>query len=303
MGLRLKEILAIATNRFQMEGCLDPKLDAELLMMYLLRVERSYFFTHIAQELSDDLCEEYFVLIDRRASGVPIQYITGDQEFMGLRFFVNESVLIPRQDTELLAETALSELKAMKKPFGGFEVLDLCTGSGAIAVSLSYHMPKLKVTASDISKAALNVAKKNAQAYQIKDITFVEGDLWEPFPVNVKKQVGKKQFNLIAANPPYIPSSVIPTLQREVKDHEPRIALDGGETGLDFYRRILEKASWFLKPQGVMLLEIGCEQGVEVCGLSQSCGFTAEILQDLTGRDRVVRLRKKEEKGADRAAE
>ena len=205
MGLRVREIITVATNRFQQEGCLDPKLDAELLMMHMLHVDRSWFFTHAADPLSDETCEDYFKLVDRRASGIPVQYIIGSQEFMGLRFYVDESVLIPRQDTELLVETALEELKTMKKPaLGSLEVLDLCTGSGAIAVSLGYYDSRIKVTATDISSAALKTAKKNAGGYNL-NINFQEGDLWEAIGYNEKKQKGKKQFDMICSNPPYIP--------------------------------------------------------------------------------------------------
>ncbi len=288
MGLRVREIIGIAANRFQEEGCLDPKLDAELLMMHLLHVERSWFFTHALDPLSDETCEDYFRLVDERASGVPVQYIIGTQEFMGLRFYVNESVLIPRQDTELLVETALELLKEMKKPaLGSLEVLDLCTGSGAIAVSIGYYAPKVKVTATDISKDALAMAKKNADAYR-QNIAFLEGDLWEPLGPNEKKQKGKKQFDLICSNPPYIPSDVIPGLMREVKDHEPVLALDGGPEGMDLYRRIFEKASWFLKPQGMMLLEIGHDQGEAIIALAQSSDFDCVIRQDLAGLDRLA---------------
>lgn len=292
MGLRVREIIGIAANRFQEEGCLDPKLDAELLMMHLMKAERSWLFTHGSEFLADEICEEYFQLVDRRASGVPVQYIIGSQEFMGLRFYVDESVLIPRQDTELLVETALEELKAMKKPaLGALEVLDLCTGSGAIAVSLAYYAPKIKVTATDLSARALETAKKNAAAFR-QNIAFLEGDLWEALPANEKKQKGKKQFDVICSNPPYIPSVVIDGLQREVKDHEPRLALDGGPEGMDLYRRIFEKVSWFLKPQGVLLLEIGHDQGDRIAALAQEHGFAAEIRKDLAGHDRTAVCRR-----------
>lgn len=292
MGLRVKEILEIASNRFREEGCLDPKLDAQLLMMYLMKVERSWFFTNAAQVLADEICEEYFQLVDRRASGIPVQYIIGTQEFMGLRFYVDESVLIPRQDTELLVETAIEELKTMKKPaLGALKVLDLCTGSGAIAVSVGYYAPKVKVTASDISAQALATAKKNAAAYH-QNITFLEGDLWKPFPVNEKKGKGKKQYDLICSNPPYVPSGVIPGLQREVRDHEPMLALDGGPEGMDFYCRIFDKLSWFLKPQGAALLEIGHDQGEKLAALAQEHGFSAEIRKDLAGHDRLAVCRR-----------
>ena len=292
MGLRVREIITVATNRFQQEGCLDPKLDAELLMMHMLHVDRSWFFTHAADPLSDETCEDYFKLVDRRASGIPVQYIIGSQEFMGLRFYVDESVLIPRQDTELLVETALEELKTMKKPaLGSLEVLDLCTGSGAIAVSLGYYDSRIKVTATDISSAALKTAKKNAGGYNL-NINFQEGDLWEAIGYNEKKQKGKKQFDMICSNPPYIPSDVIPGLMREVKDHEPILALDGGQDGMDLYRRIFEKAGWFLKPQGVMLLEIGHDQGELIVALAEEHGFSCEVLKDLAGHDRTAICKK-----------
>ena len=292
MGLCVREIITVATNRFQQEGCLDPKLDAELLMMHMLHVDRSWFFTHAADPLSDETCEDYFKLVDRRASGIPVQYIIGSQEFMGLRFYVDESVLIPRQDTELLVETALEELKTMKKPaLGSLEVLDLCTGSGAIAVSLGYYDSRIKVTATDISSAALKTAKKNAGGYNLS-INFQEGDLWEAIGYNEKKQKGKKQFDMICSNPPYIPSDVIPGLMREVKDHEPILALDGGQDGMDLYRRIFEKAGWFLKPQGVMLLEIGHDQGELIVALAEEHGFSCEVLKDLAGHDRTAICKK-----------
>ncbi len=292
MGLRVKEILNIASNRFQQEGCLDPMLDAQLLMMHLMQVDRSWFFTHSAETLADETCEEYFQLVDRRASGIPVQYIIGSQEFMGLRFYVDESVLIPRQDTELLVETALEELKTMKKPaLGALEALDLCTGSGAIAVSLAYYAPKVKVTATDISPEALQVAKKNAAAYH-QSITFFEGDLWEPFSVNEKKKKGKKQFDLICSNPPYVPTDVILGLQREVRDHEPRLALDGGAEGMDLYVRLFDRLSWFLKPQGVALLEIGHDQGQRIVNLAGEYGFCADIRKDLAGHDRLAVCRR-----------
>ena len=205
---------------------------------------------------------------------------------MGLRFYVDESVLIPRQDTELLVETALELLKEMKKPaLGSIEVLDLCTGSGAIAVSLGYYAPKIKVTATDISPAALTTAKKNAAGYK-QSINFLEGDLWTP----IKK---KKQFDMICSNPPYIPSDVIPGLMREVKDHEPILALDGGPEGLDIYGRIFEKAGDHLKAQGVMLLEIGHDQGEAICRMAEDHGFTCEIRKDLAGHDRTAVCRRK----------
>lgn len=290
MGLILKELLQIAENRFRLEGCMDPRLDAEILLSHLLKTERSFFFTHGATPLDDGRCDMFFALMDRRASGEPVQYIVGTQEFMGLRFNVDRRVLIPRQDTELLVEEAIEELQKMKKPMGGLQVLDLCCGSGAVGVSLSYYVPKLSITAADISKGALEVAKGNAAGYpSSKNIEFIQSDLFGAFR-KTRRGEGKKKFDLILANPPYIRSDVIPTLQREVAAHEPILALDGGESGLDFYIRILKEAPCHLKKNGLLMLEIGHDQADAVCALAQEDGgFRAEVRKDLAGHDRMVK--------------
>ena len=292
MSLLLKDILNIAETRFKDSGCLTPRLDAEILFCHLIKKDRSYLFLHYGDELTEKTCEEYFKLIDLRASGMPVQYITGHQEFMGLEFMVNESVLIPRQDTELLVETAIEELKKMKMPIGGLDVLDLCCGSGAIAVSIAYHMKgsKIKIVASDISSQAIELAKINAKNNGVSDvIDFKVGDLFEPFPKN-RKGKGKKQFNLIASNPPYIKSDSLTTLMREVREHEPMIALDGGIDGLDFYKRIIDDARSYLKSGGLLLLEIGYDQGQRVPELIRERGYYGEpkVLKDLAGHDRLV---------------
>jgi release factor glutamine methyltransferase len=292
MSLLLKDILNIAETRFKDSGCLTPRLDAEILFCHLIKKDRSYLFLHYGDELTEKTCEEYFKLIDLRASGMPVQYITGHQEFMGLEFMVNESVLIPRQDTELLVETAIEELKKMKMPIGGLDVLDLCCGGGAIAVSIAYHMKgsKIKIVASDISSQAIELAKINAKNNGVSDvIDFKVGDLFEPFPKN-RKGKGKKQFNLIASNPPYIKSDSLTTLMREVREHEPMIALDGGIDGLDFYKRIIDDAHSYLKSGGLLLLEIGYDQGQRVPELIRERGYYGEpkVLKDLAGHDRLV---------------
>lgn len=271
---------------------MDPRLDAELMLLHLLRADRSFLFTHSSSPLDDNRCEMFFELLDRRADGEPVQYLIGTQEFMGLSFKVDERVLIPRQDTELLVEEAIEELKRMKKPVSGFRVLDLCCGSGAIAVSVACNVPKLSMTASDISKGALELAKENAALYEeSKSIEFVQSDLFGAFPKN-RKGEGKKKFDLILSNPPYIRSDIIPTLQKEVAEHEPMLALDGGETGLDFYSRILSETPRFLKREGLLMMEIGHDQAESVCALAQQqCGFETEVLQDLAGHDRVVKCR------------
>ncbi len=297
MNLLLKDILNMAEVRFTQEGCLTPRLDAELLFCHMLNRDKTWIFLHYGDELDEKTCEEYFRLVDMRAGGMPLQYITGNQEFMGLPFNVNEKVLIPRQDTETLAEKALALVNERKPSMRALRILDMCCGSGAIAVSLAHHLKKtgrkISVTASDISADALAVAKSNAVINGVgKNIEFVMGDLFDPFPRN-KKGRGKKQFDLIVCNPPYIPSGVIPTLMREVRDHEPISALDGGVDGLDFYIRILGDAGLFLSKGGIMLLEIGHDQGQALRLLTEAAGayMPAEIIKDDAGKDRLALIR------------
>jgi release factor glutamine methyltransferase len=298
MSLFLKDILNIARSRFSKEGCLTPRLDAEVLMCYTLNRDKSYLFIHYGDILDEKTCEEYFRLVDLRAGGMPVPYIIGKQEFMGLPFKVNEHVLIPRQDTETLVEKTIEELKKRKVPFGGFRILDLCCGSGAIAVSLAYHLKdiKIKITASDISSEALEIAKQNAKQNGVEDkIQFVEGDLFDNFPKN-RKGKGKKRYDLIVSNPPYIPQSVLPTLMREVREHEPMLALDGGPDGIDYYIRILAEAYAFLKKDGILFLEIGHDQGQILPALAEAAGAyqNVEIIKDLAGRDRIARIKLKQ---------
>lgn len=230
----------------------------------------------LREDKKQDTAAVYRRLLAARSRHVPLQHLTGEQEFMGYPFLVNEHVLIPRQDTECLVEAAVKEIK---KESGNIAVLDLCTGSGCIAVSLKKLLPKAHVTATDLSAEALAVAKENAGRLQA-DISFLRGDLFAPVT---------GQFDLIVSNPPYIETKVIGSLMPEVRDHEPRQALCGGADGLDFYRRIAKEAPAYLKPGGALYLEIGCEQGEAVTALLLENGFEkVSCLQDLAGLDRIV---------------
>lgn len=291
MSMTLREVLNLAQHCFEDKGCSDCRRDAELLLCYYLERDRLYLMTHFNDTLDESRCEGFFALMDKRAGGIPVQYIIGETEFMGLPFQVDQRVLIPRQDTETLVELVLDHFKEKKAPLGGFEALDLCTGSGCIAVSLSKLWPgsKVKFTASDLSEGALEVAKGNAKRNGVNgQIRFLQGDLFAPLPLNRKGQ-GKKQFDLIVSNPPYIPSEVIETLQIEVKDHEPRMALDGGTSGLDFYRIILQEAPKHLKEGGLLAMEIGHDQGnsLEFLAKDSRLWNDVRILPDLAGKDRV----------------
>ena len=298
MGLPVKNIIRMGVSQLERSGNPDAETDAELLLRYLFCVDKMGLYKLWGKEMDDDQCDQYFTLVETRASGTPLQYIIGTQEFMGFPFIVNENVMIPRQDTETLVEEAASMLeKAARK---GQTVLDLCCGCGAIGISLARLCESIKVTASDISRDALAVARQNAKKLlPDKKITFEEGDLFAPF-YSVFRTV---QFDMIVANPPYIKSGVIPTLQTEIKNHEPLTALDGGLDGLDFYRRILAQAPKHLKKGGALLLEIGHDQAAaireivaglaavnvskkSVAGRNRLCDVT--ILQDLAGNDRVA---------------
>ncbi len=293
MSLPLKELIKIGENQLREAGIMDSARDAKDLYCFLDKLDAVGLMMHWQDVLADNTCEAYFELIERRASGEPMQYITGVQEFMGLTFNVNPSVLIPRQDTETMVEDALEVLSKgtlrgeafVEKP-NFKDVLDLCTGSGAIGVSIAKLNGNVKVTCSDLSDKALETAKGNANANGLKSVKFEQGDLFAPFC----GKLGKKKFDFIISNPPYIESEVIPTLQMEVKDHEPMMALDGGEDGLDFYKRIAEESPNHLKKGGVLMMEIGYNQGDAVCHLLEETDRFEKVvcLKDLAHKDRIV---------------
>ncbi|HKM28554.1 MAG TPA: peptide chain release factor N(5)-glutamine methyltransferase [Anaerovoracaceae bacterium] len=295
MSLPVKEILNIGQRQLAEAGVADAAIDTKLLYCYMMNMTESQFILAWQNALPDSLCEEFFKLLEIRTSGVPVQYIIGYQEFMGLKFEVNEKVLIPRQDTETMVEDAISIVNENKlrgedfpiKPKKSWDVLDLCCGSGAIGISLAKFCPNARVTGSDVSNDALQVARENAKSLGMSSkVSFVSGDLLQPF----KGKFSKKKFDMIISNPPYIESLVIPTLQREVKDHEPMMALDGGEDGLDFYKKIISDVAENLKKEGVLVLEIGYNQMEQVKALLENTFKFENItgLKDLAGRDRIV---------------
>ena len=242
-------VLEIGIRRLEDAKIPDGRRDAETLLLHMENADRTFLYVHRDDRTDEYRADAYFRLIDRRAEGEPLQYILGSQEFMGLTFEVNPSVLIPRQDTETLVELALSRAAEKKK---SLSILDMCCGSGAIAVSMAHFLPKAKVTACDISAEALKVAEKNAANNGLGGrIEFLESDLFYITKKNKKVHM-KDTFDMILSNPPYIPTEVIGTLQREIRDHEPMTALDGGTDGLDFYRRIAEEAAASLKKGGLM---------------------------------------------------
>ena len=251
----------------------EAQLDARLLLEEVCGTDHNTLLCHGDWEVSEKEEEQYRKTIEQRAQHVPLQHILGYQDFMGLRFHVNEHVLIPRQDTEILVE------EAMRYLHDGMRILDLCTGSGCILLSLLHYSNDCEGTGVDISKEALQVAALNAELLGIK-ADFLKSDLYE-------KVTGK--FDLLVSNPPYIERKVIPTLMEEVREYDPYIALDGGEDGLDFYRRIIGGAQDYLKRGGQILMEIGSGQAQAVSELLREAGFKEiDVCRDFAGLDRVV---------------
>lgn len=255
----------------------DAGTDAWLLMEYVTEMSRTRFFVDGIGQMESKAEETYFELISRRASRIPLQHLTGVQEFMGYEFMVNEHVLVPRQDTELLVLEAEKQLLTSGNPEP--VVLDMCTGSGCIAISLKKRNPKSYVVAADISEEALKVAKENAFRLET-DVTWVHTDMFSHI---------EGAFDMIVSNPPYIRTAVIEELEEEVRLHDPFSALDGKEDGLYFYHILAQESPKFLKNGGWLYMEIGHDQSQEVEGLLRKAGFEQIRTQkDLAGLDRVV---------------
>ena len=268
-----REAVAHGEKVLELSHIADAKTDAWLLLEMGCKIDRKFYYMHMEDDLSDDLLKEYELAVKKRAEHIPLQYIVGETEFMGLKFKVNSNVLIPRQDTETLVEEALKTVKP------GMKVLDMCTGSGCILLSLLKLVPGLTGTGVDISGEALKVAVENGKRLQT-EASFLESDLFEKV---------EGSFGLIVSNPPYIASEEIPTLMEEVRDHEPIGALDGSADGLEFYRRLVREGKEHVKPGGWMLFEIGCTQAEAVMELLKNGGFLdVYVKKDLAGLERVV---------------
>ena len=254
----------------------SPKLKARLLLQYVLGLKREQIIIYDNKEITQQKEKTYMQNLEKLIKGIPLQHITNTQEFMKMNFYVNSNVLIPRPDTEILVEEVIKLGKTKKNP----TILDLCTGSGAIAVSIAKYLPNCKVYASDISQEAIEIAKMNAKNNDV-DVEFIKSDLFE-------KLIGMK-FDIIVSNPPYIRTSVIKTLDAEVQK-EPMLALDGGKDGLDFYRKIVEEAYSHLKYNSYLCFEIGYDQKEEVTEIIKNAKVYSGTYckKDLYANDRVI---------------
>lgn len=268
-----REAMDLGEKVLKMADIADAKVDAWLLLEMVCKIDRNFYYLHLEDDLSEEQVSGYEIALKKRAEHIPLQYIVGETEFMGLRFKVNSSVLVPRQDTETLVEEALKVIEP------GMKVLDLCTGSGCIIISILHNIMNVEGDAVDISRQALNVAIENAKLNDVV-VNFERSDLFD----NVTGT-----YDVIVSNPPYIPTTQVLKLMPEVQNFEPMEALDGKEDGLFFYRRIIQECGAYLKENGKILFEIGHDQGVMVSGMLRAAGFkNVTIKKDLSGNDRVV---------------
>ncbi|WP_018591939.1 peptide chain release factor N(5)-glutamine methyltransferase [Terrisporobacter glycolicus] len=276
--MTIKEIIIRYSKELE-EISPTPRLDVEILLQKVLCVDRLYILLNLEKSLSEDEEKLFSKFINERLNNRPIAYIVGNREFMGLDFYVQEGVLIPRPDTEVLVE----EVIELGKSRGAINILDIGTGSGAITVSLAKYLDNAKITSVDISDIALEIGKKNAESNNVNDrITFIKSDLF----TNIDNDM---RFDIIVSNPPYIKREVIETLDKQVKDFEPYNALEGGIDGLDFYRSITRQSKKYLNKDGILAYEVGHDQSEEVSKLMESDGYTnIYTIKDLQQIDRVV---------------
>lgn len=278
--MKIKEVIEEGKNVLSKNNIEDNVIVTRELLAFVLGVEKQYLVIHLADELNAEDYIKFKENINKLIKGKPLQYITNNQEFMGLNFFVNENVLIPQPDTEIIVEETLKKCKELLLKNGKIKILDLCTGSGAIAVSLSIFLgDEAEVFASDISTKALEVAKYN-NGKNNTNVRFIESNLF--------KNIQEQKFNIIVSNPPYIRSDVINKLSKQVQN-EPHLALDGGEDGLKFYKKIIEQSCNYIE-NGYLILEIGYDQKEDVENLLKENKNYSEIktIQDLSGNDRCV---------------
>jgi len=292
------KIIQWTTEYLKGKGIDNPRLDSEVLLAHLLRLDRVGLYLNFDRPLSRDELSSFREIVKRRGSREPLQYITGHQEFWSLDFKVTPDVLIPRPDTEILVEEALKAVRretldVRRQNQLPFTILDLCTGSGCIAISLAHELKDAVVHAIDASEAALSIARENAEKNGVRDrVIFLQGDLYEALTSHVSRLTS---YDLIVSNPPYIKNIDIPNIQPEVRDYEPRMAVDGGTEGLGFYKRIVADAPNHLSPHGWLMVEVGEGQADAVSKMMADTGAFESIstVKDLAGIERVVKAHKK----------
>jgi release factor glutamine methyltransferase len=276
-----------AMRLFAQSGIDTPQLDAEILMSHALGTPRLHVISYPGQRLREEELAAFRAVVERRVKREPLAYITGEKEFWGLSFEVTPAVLVPRPETETLVDVALAQLRGEWEGEAPAEpvIADIGAGSGCVAIALAVDLPDAVICATEVSPAAAEVARRNAAKHQVEArVTVLEGDLFEPIPVEVRGRL-----DAVVSNPPYIPSADINSLQPEIKEYEPRAALDGGREGMTYHRRMLDAARGWLKPGGWVHLEVGASQAEPVAEMARAWGFRdVRITSDLAGIERVV---------------
>lgn len=277
-----RELYEEGRRILEQAGLPDAALDARFLLEEVCGTNLQTLLVFPEKKVTEEEVNQYRAFVQRRKDREPTAMILGEWDFMGLTFRLNKSTLIPEQDTEVLVETALEELKRRGPGEAPLRILDLCTGSGCILLSLLHELRNAGGLGTDLSEEALEAARENAIRLGLQErAAFRQGDLWEP--------VGDERFDLIVSNPPYVPTDVIPTLEPEVRCGEPYAALDGGEDGLVFYRRILKEAAGHLKPSGIIIVESGFDEAAQIAALMQDQKLRGiRTVKDYGGLDRVV---------------
>lgn len=277
-----RELFEEGRRILEQAGLPDAALDARFLLEEVCGTNLQTLLVFPEKKVTEEEVNQYRAFVQRRKDREPTAMILGEWDFMGLTFRLNKSTLIPEQDTEVLVETALEELKRRGPGEAPLRILDLCTGSGCILLSLLHELRNAGGLGTDLSEEALEAARENAVRLGLQERgTFRQGDLWEP--------VGDERFDLIVSNPPYVPTEVIPTLEPEVRCGEPYAALDGGEDGLVFYRRIMREAAGHLKPSGIIIVESGFDEAAQIAALMQDQKLRGiRTVKDYGGLDRVV---------------
>ena len=277
-----RELYEEGRRILEQAGLPDAALDARFLLEEVCGTNLQTLLVFPEKKVTEEEVNQYRAFVQRRKDREPTAMILGEWDFMGLTFRLNKSTLIPEQDTEVLVETVLEELKRRGPGEAPLRILDLCTGSGCILLSLLHELRNAGGLGTDLSKEALEAARENAVRLGLQErAAFRQGDLWEP--------VGDERFDLIVSNPPYVPTDVIPTLEPEVRCGEPYAALDGGEDGLVFYRRILKEAAGHLKPSGIIIVESGFDEAAQIAALMQDQKLRGiRTVKDYGGLDRVV---------------
>ena len=282
--MEINALLREGVRRMGSREYLNPTLDSVLLLSYLLNVDKIYIYTHGREEVSSEIVDKFFSFVEKRREGYPMNYILKEKEFMGLKFYIEEGVLIPRPDTEILVEYILNMIE---EKFGSspLNIVDIGAGSGCISLSLAWYIKNAFVYSIDRDDKALKLTGENIKRLGLSSkVKLLKSDLFE----GIKSLQLEGKIDIIVSNPPYIPPKVIETLQPEVKDYEPRGALDGGEDGLCYYRRIIPDSKVYLKNNGIVAFEIGFDQE-DVRNIFLREGFSnVDILKDLQGLDRVI---------------